>query len=410
MTKTVSISQNSQSYAHTHQGFALSIMVALSFSHCMNDLIQSLIPSLYPIIKEQYHLDFTQIGIVTLAFQMTASLLQPLIGYITDKKPQPFSLPFGMGLTLCGLILIAFSKSYVFLLIAAALIGTGSSIFHPESARIARSASGGRLGLAQSLFQVGGNSGTAFGPLLAAFIVVPFGQKSIAWFAIIPFIAIIFLWTIANWYKKTGMERGKKVTDFVHERVSSQKVFWSLTILLVLVFSKHIYLASISSYYTFYLIEKFQVSVQEAQIYLFIFLVSAAAGTLIGGPIGDKIGRKAVIWVSILGVLPFTMMLPYVGLSATIILTIVIGFILSSAFSAILVFAQELVPGKVGTIAGLFFGLAFGVAGIAAAALGKCADLYGLEMIYKVCSYLPALGLLAAFLPNLGQKKSLKKA
>ncbi|MEZ0169893.1 MFS transporter [Microvirga sp. TS319] len=378
------------------------ILVAISVSHLLNDLIQSLLPAIYPILKANFHLDFGQIGLLTLTFQLTASLLQPLVGSYTDKKPLPFSLVVGMGFTLIGLLTLSRASSYPLLLTGAALVGMGSSVFHPESSRVARMASGGRHGLAQSVFQVGGNLGSSLGPLLAAFIVVPFGQASIAWFSGVALLAMIILFNVGRWYRARVVDlKAKPRAAATTSPLSRRRIAVSITILMLLVFSKNFYTASISSYFTFYLISKFQVTVQEAQIYLFIFLGSVAAGTVIGGPIGDRIGRRYVIWISILGVLPFTLMLPYANLFWTTILSVIIGLVLASAFSAILVYATELVPGRVGTIAGLFFGLSFGMGGLGAAVLGELADLTSIETVYKVVSFLPAIGLLTYFLPKI---------
>lgn len=382
----------------------VGILAAISFCHFLNDTVQSLLPAIYPMLKDSFALDFGQIGLITFVFQMTASLLQPGIGLYTDHRPKPYSLAIGMGFSLVGLLLLSVAPSFGVLLIAAALIGFGSAIFHPESSRVARMASGGRHGLAQAVFQVGGNLGSAFGPLLAAFIVVPFGQPSIAWFSAIALLAIFILWRVGGWYKQTRATLAAMGGAGHVERgplIGRRKVAIALTVLAILVFSKHFYLVSLSSYYTFYLIDRFGVSVQEAQLYLFLFLFAAAAGTVIGGPIGDRFGRKVVIWGSILGVLPFTLALPYADLFWTATLSVVIGLVLASAFSAIVVFGQELVPGKVGLIAGLFFGLAFGVAGIGAAVMGEVADLTSIEYVYWLCSFLPAIGLLTAFLPNI---------
>jgi FSR family fosmidomycin resistance protein-like MFS transporter len=381
---------------------AVPILAAISVSHLLNDLIQSLLPAIYPILKDNYRLDFGQIGLLTLTFQMSASLLQPLVGIFTDRRPQPFSLVVGMGFTLVGLLTLSQAHSYPLLLLGAALVGMGSSVFHPESSRVARMASGGRHGLAQSVFQVGGNAGTALGPLLAAFIVVPFGQGSIAWFSAVALLAMLILFAVGRWYRDKLVEL--KAKPRAAERKSSfsrRRIAVSITILMLLVFSKNFYMAGLTSYYTFYLIAKFQVSVQDAQVYLFIFLGAVAAGTLLGGPVGDRIGRRYVIWISILGVLPFTLLLPYVGLFWTAVLSVIIGLVLASAFSAILVYATELVPGRVGMIAGLFFGLSFGMGGLGAAALGQLADMTSIETVYKVCSFLPAIGLLAYFLPKI---------
>jgi FSR family fosmidomycin resistance protein-like MFS transporter len=379
------------------------VLGALSFSHFLNDMMQSLIVSIYPLLKGEFHLSFVQIGVITLTYQMCASILQPLIGLYTDKHPKPYSLSVGMGFTLIGIVTLAFAPNYASVLGAAALIGAGSSIFHPESSRIARLASGGRHGLAQSIFQVGGNTGSAMGPLLAAWIIIPHGQASLAWFALAALLAIAVLANVGAWYKRRHLDGtgGAKSRPSVAVLLPVRKVAWSIGILVVLIFSKYFYIASISSYYSFYLIEKFKVSVQSAQVHLFIFLLAMALGTLLGGPIGDRIGRKRVIWVSILGIAPFTLILPYVDLLWTGILTFVIGLILSSAFSAIVVFAQELMPGKVGAVSGLFFGFAFGIGGIGAAVLGALADRHGIEFVYRICAYLPLLGMVAAFLPNI---------
>jgi FSR family fosmidomycin resistance protein-like MFS transporter len=389
------------------EGTVFTILAAISFSHLLNDMIQSLLPAIYPILKSNFHLDFAKIGMITLTTQLTASLLQPLIGLYTDRKPKPYSLPFGMGFTLIGLALLSMASSYAFILVAAGLIGMGSAVFHPESSRVARMASGGQHGLAQSLFQVGGNAGASLGPLLAAFVVLPRGQHSIVWFTLAALTAIVLLTNVGAWYKhreSLGLTaRAKKA--MVHASLSSTRIAFSLAILIALMFSKFIYLASLSSYYTFFLISKFHVSVQSAELHLFIFLGAVAAGTIIGGPIGDRIGRKYVIWCSILGVLPFTLMLPWANLFWTGILSVVIGLILASAFSAIIVYAQELVPGRIGTISGLFFGLAFGMGGVGAAYLGKLADHSGIYFVYQVCAFLPAIGLLTGFLPNLDQKR-----
>jgi MFS transporter, FSR family, fosmidomycin resistance protein len=381
------------------------VLGAISFSHMLNDMIQSLILAIYPLLKTNFALSFAQIGLITLIYQITASLLQPLIGYFTDKRPQPYSLPVGMGFTLCGLLLLSSAPNFGLLLVAAALVGCGSSIFHPESSRVARMASGGRHGLAQSLFQVGGNAGSALGPLLAAWIVIPHGQHSVAWFSIAALVAILVLARIGMWYQRQPLAQ-KKGAHAGHAVLSKGRVIGAISVLFILVFSKYFYMASISSYFTFYLIDKFHLSVQAAQLHLFIFLAAVAAGTVIGGPIGDRIGRKYVIWVSILGVAPFTLLLPYASLFWTSILTIVIGVVLASAFSAILVYATELIPGKVGMVAGLFFGLAFGMGGIGAAVLGQLADATSIGFVYKVCSFLPLLGILTVLLPNVEGKRA----
>jgi FSR family fosmidomycin resistance protein-like MFS transporter len=368
----------------------------------LNDVNQSLIQAIYPLLKTSFRLDFSQIGLITLTYQITASLLQPLVGMYTDKYPKPWSLSAGMGFTLAGLLTLSVAPSYAVLLIGSALVGMGSSIFHPESSRVARMASGGQHGLAQSLFQVGGNSGTALGPLLAAFVVVPHGQGSIAWFSLAAVTGILVLARVGAWYKtRQSLVPARRTSAAGRSELPPRTVAFSIAILIALIFSKYFYLSSISSYYTFYLIAKFHVPVRDAQLYLFLFLGSTAVGTLIGGPVGDRIGRKYVIWASILGVLPFTLALPYSGLRVTAVLTVVIGLVLSSAFSAILVYAQELVPGRIGMISGLFFGLAFGMAGIGAAVLGKMADMTSIALVYRICAFLPAIGLLTAFLPDL---------
>jgi FSR family fosmidomycin resistance protein-like MFS transporter len=390
----------------TAETVAVPILAAISVSHLLNDLIQSLLPAIYPILKSSFHLDFGQIGLLTLTFQLTASLLQPLVGIYTDRKPQPFSLVVGMGFTLTGLLTLSQAGSYPLLLLGAALVGMGSSVFHPESSRVARMASGGRHGLAQSVFQVGGNTGSALGPLLAAFIVVPFGQSSIAWFSAVALLAMFILFRVGRWYNAKLIEmRARPRAGGTKSGLPRGRVAASITILMLLIFSKNFYMASLTSYFTFYLISKFQVSVQDAQIYLFIFLGAVAAGTLLGGPIGDRIGRRYVIWISILGVLPFTLLMPYANLFWTAILSVIIGLVLASAFSVILVYATELVPGRVGMIAGLFFGLSFGMSGLGAALLGQLADMTSIETVYKVCSFLPAIGLLTYFLPKIEQAR-----
>lgn len=382
-----------------------SILTAISFSHLLNDMIQSLILAIYPLLQSDFSLSFAQVGLITLTYQITASLLQPIIGYYTDKHPQPYSLPIGMGFTLTGLLLLAMAETFSVILLAAALVGTGSSVFHPESSRVARMASGGRHGLAQSFFQVGGNLGSSLGPLLAALIIEPYGKGNVGWFSLAALLAIVVLLQVSRWYKQQHRTTSKKPVRHVEVKVLPRKaVIGSLTILLILIFSKYFYLASISSYYTFYLIDKFGVSVQNAQFHLFIFLFAVAAGTMIGGPVGDKIGRKYVIWFSILGVAPFTLMLPHASLYWTSILTVIIGLILASAFSAILVYAQDLIPGKTGMISGLFFGLAFGMGGVGAAVLGQIADKTSIEQVYQYCAFLPLLGIFTVLLPNLEQK------
>jgi MFS transporter, FSR family, fosmidomycin resistance protein len=387
--------------SRTAAGPAYVVLGGISFSHFLNDTMQSLIPSVYPIFKQSYALDFAQIGLITLAFQFTASLLQPVIGHFTDKKARPFSLAIGMGFTFFGLLLLSMAQQYLVILAAAALVGLGSAVFHPESARIARLASGGSYGFAQSVFQVGGNLGTSMGPLLAALIVVPFGQPSIAWFSSIAFLAIVILWRIGHWYKPQIAAK-KFAPPAPHpDAPDSRRVQIALIVLVALLFSKQLYVSSLSSYYIFYLIDKFGVSTQAAQFYLFLFLASNAVGTLFGGPLGDRFGRKYVIWFSILGALPFTLALPYVGLFASAVLTIVIGLIISSATSAIIVFAQELMPHRFGMISGMFFGAAFGIGGLGAAVLGRVADHTGIASVYQVCAFLPAIGLLAVFLPRM---------
>lgn len=383
------------------------ILYALSISHLLNDTIQSLIPAIYPIIKQDYGLSFSQIGLITLTFQLAASLLQPFVGHYTDKKPQPFSLAIGMSSTLAGLVVLSVSADFYTMLFAVGLIGVGSSIFHPEASRMAHMASGGKRGLAQSVFQLGGNTGSAIGPLLAAWIIVPHGQFSIIWFSLIALLAIIILSTIGKWYKGRLLvinSSKKQNIPVLSNGLSRKRIVLAVVVLLVLIFSKYFYMASLTSYFTFYLIERFQVSVQTSQLYLFVFLGSVAAGTLAGGPIGDRIGRKYVIWVSILGTAPFALLLPYANLFWTGVLVIPIGIILASAFSAILVYAQELIPGKVGLIAGLFFGFAFGMAGIGSALLGKLADNTSINYVYYICSFLPLIGLLTGFLPNIEKK------
>lgn len=385
------------------------VLGAISVSHFLNDMMQSLILALYPLFKGGFNLSFAQIGLITFTFQATASLLQPLVGMYTDRHPKPYSLVFGMGCTLLGLLLLATASDYPMLLCAAALVGSGSSIFHPESSRVARMASGGRFGLAQSVFQVGGNAGTALGPLLTALIVIPNGQGSVAWFSLAALLAMALLWRVGQWYAKQqaqGVLKGGLKHGAGGHSLSRGKVVMSIAILLSLIFSKYFYLASLSSYFTFYLMHKFAISVQAAQVHLFVFLFAVALGTIIGGPVGDRIGRKRVIWVSILGVAPFTLLLPHVGLVATTVLSFVIGLILASAFSAIIVYAQELLPGRVGLVAGLFFGFSFGMGAVGAALLGMLADLRGIEYVYRVCAFLPLLGLLTAFLPDMRKAKA----
>ena len=378
----------------------MRIIAACALAHLINDLIQAVLPSIYPLLKANYGLSFTQVGLITLTFQLTASLLQPWIGYHTDRHPKPWLLPAGMVCTLIGILMLAFVGTFPAILLASALIGVGSSTFHPETSRVARLASGGRYGLAQSTFQVGGNAGSAFGPLLAAAIVIPYGQGHIAWFGLFAVFAILVLYGLSRWYRNHlnlfKLKQGSKATH----GLSKGRVTFALVVLALLVFSKYFYMSSLTSYFTFYLIEKFNLSVASSQLYLFLFLGAVAAGTFFGGPIGDRIGRRTVIWFSILGAAPFTLALPYVDLFWTAMLSVVIGFILASAFSAIVVFAQELVPGNVGMIAGVFFGLMFGFSGIGAALLGLLADSHGIEYVYTLCSFLPLLGVLTILLPS----------
>ncbi|MBA2587096.1 MAG: MFS transporter [Alphaproteobacteria bacterium] len=381
------------------------VLLGIGLSHMLNDMMQAVLPAIYPTLQQQFHLSFAQIGLITLASQFTASLLQPAVGYVSDIKPRPYSLAAGMVSTLVGLVLLSIAGSYPVVLVAAMLVGVGSSVFHPESSRVARMASGGRYGLAQSLFQVGGNIGTALGPLSAAFLVATYGQRSIAWYAGLALLAIIILFNVGTWYKHHGLARIKQHHGERHSSLSGKRIFWSLVVLLAMVFSKFVYITSIGSYYTFYLIHKFGLSVQSAQIHLFFFLGAVAVGTLSGGALGDKIGRKYVIWFSILGALPFTLLLPYANLFWTGILSVIIGMVLASAFPAIVVYAQELLPGRVGMISGLFFGLSFGLSGIGAAVLGALADHTSITYVYMVCAYLPAIGLLAVFLPSFKAKK-----
>ena len=400
MTPETSVVETPAPVASENEKTLLHILVMISFCHFLNDMIQSLLPSIYPILKTSYQLSFSQVGIVTLTYQITASLLQPLIGLFTDKRPKPYSLPIGMSLTLIGLVVLALAPNFLVVLCAASMVGMGSAVFHPESSRVARLASGGQHGFAQSFFQVGGNSGAALGPLLAALIIVPIGQQGVAWFTIAAALGIFVLFRVASWYKHQHVKKKKTAAKPV-ETLPRATVIRALAVLVALVFSKYFYLSSLSSYYTFYLMERFHVSVQNSQFHLFAFSGAVAAGTLIGGPVGDRYGRKLVIWCSILGVLPFTLMLPHADLFWTGILSVIIGFILSSAFSAILVYGQELIPGRVGMISGLFFGLAFGMGGIGAAVLGRMADSEGIVAVYNLCAWLPLLGLLTVFLPNI---------
>jgi FSR family fosmidomycin resistance protein-like MFS transporter len=382
---------------------AFTVLGAISVCHLLNDMMQSLLAAIYPILKHNYALSFAQVGLLTFTFQVTASLLQPAIGLYTDRRPRPYSLAVGMGFTLAGLVLLAFAQHYAVLLLGAALVGTGSSVFHPESSRVARMAAGGRHGFAQSLFQVGGNAGSAAGPLLAAFVVLRYGQESVAWFALAALLGIFLLVRVGHWYRRHGLARLKShgAHGARHDRPVGARLALALAVLVALVFSKFFYMAGMSSYYTFYLIERFGVSVASAQLHLFVFLAAVALGTLAGGPLGDRVGRKAVIWVSILGVLPFTLLLPRADLFWTGVLSVPIGFILASAFPAIVVYAQELIPSRVGAVAGLFFGLAFGLGGVGAAALGWLADAAGIAFVFQLCAFLPAIGLLAGLLPRL---------
>jgi len=382
-----------------------AVLFAISFSHLLNDMMQSLIPAIYPNLKADFHLSFAQIGVITLVNQITASLLQPAVGYVSDLRPRPYSLATGMIATLLGLLLLSVANSYAMILFSVMLIGVGSAVFHPESSRVARMASGGRHGLAQSLFQVGGNTGSAIGPLLAAALVAVYGQHSVAWAGALALLGILILYNVGTWYKHHGLARMRSARAHEDHGLSRNKIVTSMVILLLLIFSKYFYLASITSYYTFYLIHTFHLSVRSAQVHLFIFLAAVAAGTLAGGPLGDKFGRKYVIWLSILGILPFTLVLPYANLFWTSVLSVIIGMVMASAFPAIVVYAQELLPGRVGMISGLFFGFSFGMGGIGAAVLGWLADLTDITFVYKVCSVLPAIGLLTAFLPNLVSHK-----
>ncbi len=387
-----------------------AILFAVSFAHLLNDMMQALLPAIYPTLKSDYHLDFAQIGLVTFAFQFTASLLQPLVGFVADKRPMPWSLATGMVFTLIGLLALSVAHSYAMILISAAFVGLGSSVFHPESSRVARMASGGRYGFAQALFQLGGNIGSALGPFTAALIVLTWGQKSIAWYSLAALLAIFILWNVGVWYKTHGLARIRAARKTAVHALPRGKVRQSIAILLVLIFSKYVYLTSITSYYTFYLIQKFHVSVREAQFHLFVFLAAVAVGTFLGGPIGDRFGRKYVIWFSILGALPFTLAMPFADLFWTTMLSVAVGVIMASAFSAIVVFGQELVPGRLGVIAGLFYGLSFGTAAVGAALLGEVADVTSITFVYRVCAFLPMLGLLAAFLPDIETSLRLKKA
>jgi len=379
---------------------AFKVLGAISFSHFLNDMMQSLMLAIYPLFKTEFALNFAQIGLITLTYQVTASLLQPFVGYYTDRYPKPFSLTFGMGCTFGGLLLLSVATSFPAVLLASALVGTGSAVFHPESSRVARMASGGRHGLAQSIFQGGGNTGSAAGPLVAAWLILPQGQQSIAWVSLAALLAMVVLTGVGRWYRHQRLQPQRTAPRHVRP-LPRRRVAWTLLVLLVLLFSKFFYLAGINSFLIFYLMQEYQVSTQVAQYHLFFFLGAVALGTLLGGPIGDRIGRKRVIWFSILGITPFALALPYVSLAATVVLTVIIGFMLASAFPAIVVYGQELIPGKVGTVSGLFFGVAFGLAGIGAGVLGLLADMWGIVTVYKLCAFLPLLGLFAVFLPDL---------
>jgi MFS transporter, FSR family, fosmidomycin resistance protein len=387
------------------------VLISLGFCHLLNDLMQSLIPALYPMLKQQLHLDFAQVGLITLAFQLTASLLQPTIGIYTDRRPMPYSLSIGMGATLIGLVLLSMANDYVYVLLAAALVGTGSAVFHPEASRVARMASGGRYGVAQSLFQVGGNLGGAIGPLLAAFIVLPRGQGAIAWFSLVALLAMGVLARVGGWYAANLRPAGPaRIAASGSSGIPRARVLFLVFLLMLLVFSKNVYTSSLTSFFTFYLIERFQLSVQAAQVQLFVFMAAIAVGTLVGGPVSDRIGRRPMIWISILGALPFTLLLPYASLFWTGVLTIVIGLLMASAFPAILVYAHELLPGRVGLVSGMFFGFAFGLGGLGAAAMGRIADASSIAFVYQLCSYLPAIGLVVWLLPDLEGDRARKAA
>ncbi len=409
-TAATPITQTPPPPAPSAKGAAMPILVALSICHLLNDLIQSLIPALYPLLKKEFDLDFTQIGLITLAFQLTASLLQPTVGAFTDKRPMPFSLAIGMGSTLIGLLLLSVAPSYAAVLFAAALVGTGSAIFHPEASRVARMASGGRFGTAQALFQVGGNLGQAVGPLLAAFIVLPHGQGAIAWVSVAALVAMAMLARVGGWYRANIKPRVQAAAQAAEglRSLSRGRVLFLITILMLLLFSKNVYSSSLTSFFTFYLIERFDLPVQAAQVQLFIFMAAIAVGTLLGGALTDRIGRRPMIWISILGVLPFTMAMPYADLFWTGVLTIIIGLLTASAFPAILVYAHEVLPGRVGFVSGMFFGFAFGLGGLGAAIMGSVADAYGISTVYQICSYLPALGIVAWFLPDLSRERQAK--
>jgi FSR family fosmidomycin resistance protein-like MFS transporter len=380
----------------------LPVLISLSFCHMLNDLMQSLIPALYPLMKQQFHLDFTQVGLITLSFQLTASLLQPTVGIYTDKRPQPYSLAIGMGATLIGLVLLSLARNYAMVVFSAAMIGIGSAVFHPEASRVARMASGGRYGFAQSLFQVGGNVGSAIGPLLATLIVLPRGQGAIAWFSLSALLAMMLLTRVGMWYAAHHRRHAKATA----RAASGGRVGFCVFVLMLLLFSKNVYTASLSSFFTFYLIERFQLSVHDAQVQLFVFMTAIAVGTLIGGPLTDRIGRRPMIWISIVGALPFTLALPYANLYWSGMLTVIIGLLMASAFPAILVYAQELVPGRVGLVSGMFFGFAFGLGGLGAAAMGRIADATSVSFVFQLCAYLPAIGLVTWLLPDLDRAGS----
>ena len=393
------------------EGTAYSVIFAVAFCHMLNDMMQSLLPAIYPSLKTMFALNFTQIGLITLVFQVTASLLQPLVGLYGDRKAIPYLLPAGAAFTLVGLLLLGLAQSYVMVLVAASIVGMGSSVFHPESSRVARIASGGRFGFAQSTFQVGGNLGSAIGPLLAAFVVLAYGHGAIAWCSLLALLSIVVLWNVGRWYKHHGLARvrARRHAEMKSALPRAKVITW-VSILLALIFSKFFYMASITSYYTFYLIHHFHLTVRDAQLHLFLFLLAVAVGTFAGGPIGDRYGRKYLIWFSILGVLPFTLMLPFVNLFWTGALSVVIGLVLASAFSSIVVYGQELIPGKVGMVSGLFFGFSFGMGGLGAALIGVLADHTSVEYAYRVCAFLPAIGLLAAFLPSEQQLRDLARS
>jgi MFS transporter, FSR family, fosmidomycin resistance protein len=383
---------------------AYPILFSIAIAHLLNDLLQAIIPASYPILKENYNLSFTQIGLITFSYQMAASILQPLVGYYTDKRPKPYSQLVGISFSLVGMVALAFANSFPLLILSVVFVGIGSSIFHPEASRIAFLASGGKRGLAQSIFQLGGNAGTAIGPLLVAMIVVPNSQRYIVWFVLVAVVALVVLSKIAKWYQSHLILKSNKNSSFSLPDISKRKTYISVVVLLVIIFSKFFYSASISSYFTFYLIDKFQLSIRDAQFYLFLYLAACAVGTLIGGPLGDKFGRKYVIWFSILGAAPFTLLLPFVDLFWTGVLSVVIGTIISSAFPAILVYAQELLPKNLGMVSGLFYGFAFGMGGLGSALLGNLADHTSIEYVYQICAFLPLIGMIAVFLPNLKKK------